>query len=455
MGQEPYHQAGTHEAQAPSTAAMHEAVRSPYRGWNLAERIGFRFLFLYLGLYLILRRIEADLELPMAFGLAPGAGIVMSAYAKGWAPVVVWTAKYILHLTRPIAYAPGGNSDGLYGYAQLFSIAMLAAIAGLLWALVDRRSTHHRRLHELLRVCLRYALAFSMLSYGMVKVFPVQFFGLPGLSQLVMPYGNFSSHDVLWNFMGYSKAYTFFAGAVEVLAGLLLFFRRTTTLGALVAVAALFNVGVLDFAYGVPEKLDVIHLFLIAAILLAPDVGRLANLLVFNQPVEHASLGASVTTKWLRIGKAVAKSALIAYMVIAATFCALKIPSFYGPRSPLYGIYEVEEFSRNGEVLAPLTTDTIRWRKVVFGFESDAWLEMMDDSWHYYRTEYDPASKNLTLLTGGEKTKNVFTYSQSDPAHVMLRGAFLSNSLGVKLKRFDESKFELMRSSFQWVNGFP
>lgn len=109
---------------------MHEAVRSPYRGWNLAERIGFRFLFLYLGLYLILRRIEADLELPMAFGLAPGAGIVMSAYAKGWAPVVVWTAKYILHLTRPIAYAPGGNSDGLMAMRNCFRLRCSQRLPG-------------------------------------------------------------------------------------------------------------------------------------------------------------------------------------------------------------------------------------------------------------------------------------------------------------------------------------
>jgi hypothetical protein len=38
---------------------------------------------------------------------------------------------------------------------------------------------------------------------------------------------------ILWTFMAASTGYTIFAGLAEAVAGLLLLFRRTSTLGAL------------------------------------------------------------------------------------------------------------------------------------------------------------------------------------------------------------------------------
>ena len=50
---------------------------------------------------------------------------------------------------------------------------------------------------------------------------------------------------VLWHSMGTSTAYVVFTGLVEVAGALLLFSRRTTTLGALVLAAAFTNVAIL------------------------------------------------------------------------------------------------------------------------------------------------------------------------------------------------------------------
>jgi uncharacterized membrane protein YphA (DoxX/SURF4 family) len=427
------------------------------RGWSLAQRIGFRFVFSYLALYLCLcRLIENDLQMETGFGYAPGGKFIGTAYAKIWAPVVVWTGQHILHVNRRLAYASDGNSDGIYGYVQLVCFALIAVIGTLIWTLADRKSTGYSRLDAWLRVALRYALAFSLLSYGMIKVIPIQF-PSPSLIDLLTPHGDFSPFWLFWTFMGYSTAYTIFAGTAEVLAGVLLLFRRTTTLGALMAAGVLLNVGMLDFCYDVPEKLDVIFLFLMAMILLAPDFGRLANLLVLNRPTSPTEFPNPPTPKRMLTARVAAKAVVITYMIVTTAMMPQKIKAFYSPHSPIYGIYDVEEFTRNGQILPPLTTDTIRWRKVVFLTTDDTEVQLMDDSWKSYDATYDVKAKKVTLaITSGKTTsKSVFAYSQPDRDHLALSGQLGNDSITVKLKRFDESKLTLVKSKFRWINGFP
>jgi hypothetical protein len=43
------------------------------------------------------------------------------------------------------------------------------------WSLADHQRKDYRWLHSWLRVAVRYTLAFTMLDYGLIKVFPMQF----------------------------------------------------------------------------------------------------------------------------------------------------------------------------------------------------------------------------------------------------------------------------------------
>jgi len=254
--------------------------------------------------------------------------------------------------------------------------------------------------------------------------------------------------------MGYSKAYTCFVGSVEVLGGALLFFRRTTTLGALVSAAALLNVGVLDFCYQVPEKLDVIHLLLMATLLIAPDAGRLANMFLLNRPVK-AGLPGGESPGRTRAGRAVVKTTVIAYIASTTVLTAVQLPKSYGRHSRLYGIYEVEDVEQDGEAVPTLATDSVRWRRVVFMDEASGWVEHMDESWQRYETQYSTDEKSITLTDRRRKIKDVVTYSQPDADHLVLRGKLGAGEAEVRLKKFDESKMLLLNSRFRWVNGYP
>ena len=76
------------------------------------------------------------------------------------------------------------------------------------------------------------------------------------------------------------------AGMIVVL---LLCVRRTATLGALICLAVMSNVMLLNYTYGVPVKLYLTMIVLSAAVLVVYDAPRLLAFLVMNHPTSPAS----------------------------------------------------------------------------------------------------------------------------------------------------------------------
>src|SRR5947199_10310512 len=90
--------------------------------------------------------------------------------------------------------------------------------------------------------------------------------------------------------MGYSTPYTIFTGVGEVIGGVLLFFRRTTTLGALIICGVMANVVALNFSYDVRVKVFSSLLLFLTIFLLVPDLRRLMNIFVLNRSTPAANL---------------------------------------------------------------------------------------------------------------------------------------------------------------------
>lgn len=104
-------------------------------------------------------------------------------------------------------------------------------------------------------------------------------------------------------------------------------FRRTTTLGALLIICAVTtHVLVLNLSYDVPVKIFAFHLVLLAAYLVAPDFGRLTNVLVLNRPAPAArSTWLFGNRRWVRITRAVVKTLVLAFCAYAFTVPYMKI----------------------------------------------------------------------------------------------------------------------------------
>jgi len=412
--------------------------------WSLAQRIGFRFAFIYSILF----------TLPFPIFIAPGTDPLTELYYERWYRVAEWVGRRLLHI-EVVYLATTGSGDTTFAYVTVLCFSALAAAGTLVWSSLDRRRAEHAKLHDGLRVYVRYYLAVVMIGYGVVKVIKTQF-PFPGPDRLMKPLGEASPMWLLWSFMGYSKAYNVFTGAAELGGGVLLFFRRTTTLGALVLAAVLANVVMLNFCYDVPVKLNSLHYLIFCGLLLLPDARRLADVFVLNRPTEPVAPRRPFSARWMEQGRLGAKALLIGWVLFSKTSSTLEYQSKMGdeaPRHPLYGLYEVEAFLRNGEEQPPLLTDSRRWRAVAVDRYSKLTVRGMDDKTTRFGMKDDPEKKEITLSTGPdpESPKIVLAYSRPDPERLTLEGSFEGEALTVRLRRVDESKYLLLNRGFRWI----
>ncbi len=422
----------------------------PSPAWRVHERVGFRFVFTYLVLY----------NLPFPLGTIPFTGKLQGWYTAIWNAVVPRFGAHVLHLAKPITIFPSGSGDKTYDYVQLLLFVLLAAAATVAWSLVDEKHTAYPRLAHGLRVYVRYSLAFTMLGYGAYKVIKSQFPD-PGLATLIEPFGDFSPMGVIWSWMGVSYAYNLFAGLAEMGSGFLLFFRRTTALGALATMAVLSNVVMINFAYDVPVKLYSSHLFLMGLFLLWPDMDRFLGVFVFNRPVPAADLGRVSSHRSRRIQLGALKTAFIALGVMSPLWESYKGSKIFGahaPRPPLYGIWEVDSFVRGHEAIPPLVGDSVRWRRMIANYPGFLSVRLLNDSTRGYRVLADSVKNTLVLSTRKDSTvKFPFTYVRSG-AHneqLQLDGLLGADSLHVRLHRVDETKFPLLSRGYHWINELP
>src|SRR5580698_6849106 len=239
--------------------------------WPVAARIGFRFSCLYWALYTLPARGAASL-----LDLLPWGGDKLSAW-MGWplAKLAHWAGVHIFHLTGEAAdWHPTGSGDTAMNYVLTACVFVLALAGTAIWSAIDERRgrREYRTAYAWLRLVLRFTLAVTLFEYGFAKVFPGQFGLAPDLRELSETYGDSSPMHILWFFMTVSRPYTIFGGLAEVIPGVLLLFRRTTTLGLLGAAAVMANIVALNFCYDVPVKLYSTHLLLLAVYLLLPDM---------------------------------------------------------------------------------------------------------------------------------------------------------------------------------------
>jgi hypothetical protein len=291
-----------------------------------------------------------------------------------------------------------------------------------------------------------------------MKIIPAQFPG-PSLDRLLQPIGDASPMGLLWTFMGASKSYNVFSGLGEMIGGLLLLTRRTTTLGALVSAAVMVNVVMLNFSYDVPVKLYSSHLLAMAVLLMAPDARRLANLLVFNRPTAPVQIRPLFERRWLHRGALVLRTVFVLGFAAWSLYGAYEGRMLYdiqASRPPLYGVWNVEGLEVDGRPQPPGTPDAARWRRVVFGYPGTFAVQLMSDSRQRYFLKLDAAKKTLGLTKRDDpEWKTTISYREPGPGLLLLQGPLDGHKLRVKLRRTEMPKFRLVERGFHWINEYP
>src|SRR5215469_15007922 len=430
-------------AQSPAPSASPLPKLGANSRWGIGKRVAFRFAFAYFALFLF----------PSPLGIIPGLSKPAAAYENLQTAAVVWVAKHLLRLNQNIPTATNGSGDRLADYLHILCFVALATIVALVWSIVDRKRPNYDRLFAFLRIWVRYYLACTMMSYGMSKVFRLQF-PPNGVWRLTERYGDSSPMGILWAFMGASGPYTIFGGLAELIPGILLFFRRTTTLGALVLVPVLTNIVLMNLSYDVPVKLYSMNLLLVAVFLLIPEMRRLSNVLLFNRPTERMKISWTPAPRWIQVARAIAKVGFIGIALFHYTQRSMNRLSEWSNllKSPLYGIYEVEEFDKRGEATVSKDDALKRWRIVSVSSRGLS-IRSLDESMQSLRMDHDAAQR--TFSSSQEGKKSLLTYSQPDEAHLILDGSYRDEAIKVKLRKLDPSKFLLVNRGFHWINEVP
>lgn len=394
---------------------------------GLLRRFGFRLLFCYVALYLL------------------------SLFAEGlWEPLVTWTGQHAFH--AEVAAEFTGSGDAVFNYVLEACCVALALLAAVFWTPFDRKRKADARLNEWMRVAVRFALALEMLQYGIMKIIPVQF-STPNLTALTEPLGDHSPMGLLWAFMGTSLVYTIFAGSVEALGGLLLLSRRTTPLGALVSVVAMGNVVALNFCYDVPVKLMSSHLLLMAILLAAPDLGRLADIFLLNRSASPAALRPHSVRRWVNWTLLGVKVVLFGGWVTLLGFSGVSSREMFAaaaPKPPLYGVWNVDEPA------AASLPEADRWRQAVFEFPGVVVVELADGTYHGYRVFVNRKRGAVSLTTPKEKLgPSRLSYTQVQPGKVLLQGEFDGHPLQATLIQVPAAKSPLLNRGFHWISPVP
>lgn len=432
--------------QAEPAAETQKPAEVPTPRWSFLTRVGFRFAFAYF----------IPFCFPFVLGLVtPFFDYPGTKYEELWNKIIPWVGKHVLHIGYAFNTDVTGSGDKTANYIQFFCLLTLAAVVTLVWSVLDRKRKNYVTLHHWLRLCLRLTLAVTLLSYGAYKVIPAQF-PSPYLRRLVQPYGESSPMGILWTFMGASKAYQIFAGAVETIGGFFLLFPRLTTLGALMAVLSMGNVVMLNMSYDVPVKLYSMHYLAMACFLLLPDLRRLMDVFVLHRPTQLPLDPPFFRKRWLSLGFVWLLTVLGLVSFGQSMYASYQQHKFYSTRPALYGMWTVEEFSTDGELHPPLLTDSLRWQRVAFDISPSVSCQDMAGKWLAYGLKMDATKKTLYLTKRTDpQWKSQLAFNKSAEDAMVLDGQFDGKTLHVKLHRVDEKAMLLNGRGFHWINEVP
>ena len=327
-------------------------------------------------------------------------------------------------------------------FPDLFGLLILALVITLVWTLLGNRTTLDSVLNRPMRVYIRYAIGIAMLNYAFIKVIPTQFGYLtPG--ELLTPFGQLSRFRVMWDFMAASPGYTVFAGLVELVGAILLFFRRTTLLGALVLAGALVEVIAMDLAFNVGAVTYANTILLLDLVILAPYLRPLLQILVVKGKGELPVEPPPSRERWWN--SPVVKIAVIAVLALPLIKINLeRRRAYFGSGQSVYGLFEISSYAKNGRTVTPMSGDGETWKRVgsnprdgVDGIS----VQFADGDVRRFALTQDAVHSLWTIRGDDPSWIGSFHYVVQQDGDISLQGRLGSDSVDMLLRPVDITKY--------------
>ena len=328
---------------------------APASGWKPYEKIALRTALIYA----VISTIPFT---PEFYTQDFDAGFNVNSYAFRWLDA--------LSQNKPWFFA---SQEGKNYTGWLITVAA-CILAALVWNTVDRKRQDFEKLYYWFYVAARYGIALRMSWFAWAKVFPVQM-PFPTISQLNTNLGDFAPGKLYWLTTGVSPFFEVFAGLFELVATILILFRRTTTLGAIMMISILLPIWFVNIGYDAGVELTSLHILSLALLLLVRDSKRFWDILIAHKAVALTYIPKIVFSEsWKNTGRLVLKGAFILLFLVYRGFGygnlyasgkSFKLPLDNG-LAGTSGLYRVSEFRVNNRTIPDAAGDTTRWQNVVF-----------------------------------------------------------------------------------------
>jgi hypothetical protein len=249
-------------------------------------------------------------------------------------------------------------------------------------------------------------------------------------------------------------------GMAEVLAGLLLLFRRTTTIGAILSACVFSFVVMMDFCFNVPVRLLASHLLIISLFLALGDGRRLLNIFFLNKPTNTILYVPLVDHRGWRKALVSLQFVIAVSLLYTTISYAVQAEKQYGqsaPHVPLYGVYNTAWFIKNGDTLPALQTDSTRWKQLVIdggSWKQSGIIQLNTDKKTNYNIHADTIKQTLTIQSLPDSNENyLLNYFKPDADHLLLKGLWKKDSIEVLMNRYDLNNYLLHREKFKWIGN--
>ncbi|MDI9877625.1 hypothetical protein [Flectobacillus rivi] len=366
------------------------------------------------------------------------------------------------------------NASGK-NYVGWLTTLFLSILVGGVWHLLDKKRKDYSKLTYWFFVVVRYGLALRMSWFAIAKVFPVQM-PFPTISQLNTNLGEFTPGKLYWLTTGVSPFFEVFAGVFELVATVLILFRRTTTLGALMMIAILLPIWFVNIGYDAGVEVTSLHILTLAILLLVKDIKAFWEILILHKTSIVPNFQAPhFTQPWQNTTRLVLKWGFILVFLVYRGFeygrvyaaeKTFKLPLTDGVKS-LAGFYDVANFQINHKTLPYNPNDTLRWQNVVFEKFNTFSIKVANQTRLntdnkvrtteyygnvgrlYYGYDLDSIAHKIVLKNRADISKKlIFHYQKTNHNELILNGINESgDSLSITLKR-QEKYYPLVEKQF-------
>ncbi|MEW6130518.1 MAG: hypothetical protein AB1757_26020 [Acidobacteriota bacterium] len=310
----------------------------------------------------------------------------------GWSLAAL--SVYLFWVNSPLALIFEDTRYALFESADLLALVLSLAVGVVMTIRAEakrRRSENVGASRYYLQTAVRYLLVYIFLVYGFAKVFGQQFYS--AASTLDTAVGELSGLQLTWRFFGYSYAYTLFVAAAQIISAMLLMFRRTTTLGAVILLPVITNIVIINFTHHIPVKLYSSFYLIMVNFLLFLDFRRLKALFWDNRTFAQPTIQLPPTSKWRRVIKT---------LIITAFFMATIGENYYANKSDasgieptMKGVWEVTEYRVNE--LPVSDSQAAVWQRVYFDFAFRIAIKTENPKPKYYFSTFDIANRTIRL----------------------------------------------------------